>query len=441
MFGQLKRTFLLALPISSGHVSQMALSLADTLMIGKVGVVSLAGAAFANTLHHFMLITGFGLMSSVSILVAHAYGANRFKEAGEVLRRGLVMGVVGGFILFFAQWALFPFLSHLGQPPEVLEESWSYLWLLSASMPFVFAGSAFKNFAEALNRPWPAFWCGLFAVILNVFLNWVLIYGNLGAPELGLTGAGVATFLSRLANLLFLYIWLRLDARFHPMWPVEWFKSVPLQGLYTLFKLGFPVGLQLLMEIGAFGSVTLLMGWIGVVEMAAHQIAITCAATTFMIPLGVSMAVAIRVGHSVGSGYSSESRLIGFSAVGAGIILSILSAALFIVFDKQLASLFTEDPNTRLVAASLIRIAGLFQIFDGIQVIAMGALRGCKDVRVPTVIVFCAYWLLAIPIGALLGFNAHLGAPGLWYGLMIGLGIAAAGLLWRFNAICGNSTG
>lgn len=433
MWTQLKRTFLLAFPISSGHVSQMVLSLADTVMIGRVGVVPLAGAAFANTMHHFALITGIGLMSSVSVLVAHAHGAGRGGEAGDMLRRGLVMAFSGGVLLFLVQWALFPALSLLGQPAEVLVEGKPYLWLLSISMPIALMGVALKNYAEALNRPWPAFWCGLMAVGLNVFLNWVLIYGNLGAPALGLFGAGLATAASRLVHLVMLFIWLSRDRLLAAAWPRQWRAPVPLKGLYSMVRLGFPVGLQLLMEVGAFGTVTLLMGLIGVVEMAAHQIAITCAATTFMVPLGVSMAVAIRVGHAIGSGNASESRLIGFSAVGASIGFSVLFAACFILFDTALARLFTTDEATRDLAARLIMVAGLFQIFDGIQVVAMGALRGFKDVRMPTIIVFLAYWVLALPLGSLLAFGSDLAAIGLWVGLMVGLGVAAAGLLYRFH--------
>jgi MATE family multidrug resistance protein len=413
----------------------MVLSLADTVMIGRVGVVPLAAAAFANTLHHFALITGIGLMSSVSVLVAHAFGAGRGEEAAEMLRRGLVMALGGGLFLFLLQWALFPLLPFLGQPVDVLEEGLPYLWLLSVSMPLALMSTAFKNYAEALNRPWPAFWCGLMAVTLNIFLNWILIYGNLGAPALGLQGAGLATVISRLVNLLALWALLRCDRHLRQAWPDRWVAAVPLRGLVSMFRLGFPVGLQLLMEVGAFGAVTLLMGLIGVVEMAAHQIAITCAATTFMVPLGISMAVAIRVGHAIGSGNAGESRVIGFSAVVASLFFSVVFAAFFILFDYQLAGLFTTDGSTRELAARLIMVAGLFQIFDGIQVVAMGALRGCKEVRMPTMIVFLAYWILAIPFGSFLGFGVGLAAVGLWIGLMVGLGIAAAGLLYRFHCL------
>lgn len=430
---QLKRTLLLALPISSGHVSQMVLSLADTLMIGRVGVVPLAGAAFANSLHHFALITGIGLMSAVSVLAAHAHGAGRSEEAGEVLRRGLAMAFTSGLVLFLIQWALFPFLGLLQQPSEVLAEGKPYLWLLSLSIPFALMSSAFKNYAEALNRPWPAFWCGLLAVGLNIFLNWLLIYGNWGFPALGLKGAGLATLMSRVFHLVVLFVWLRRSRALSDSWPIGWLKPIPLAGLISMFRLGAPVGLQLLMEVGSFGTVTLLMGLIGVVEIAAHQVAITCAATTFMIPLGVSMAVAIRVGHAIGSSRVSELRIIGFSSVWLSVLFSLVFAAAFILLDDPLASLFTSDRTTRILAAKLITIAGLFQIFDGIQVVAMGALRGCKDVRAPTVTVFLAYWILALPIGSLLAFGTTLKATGLWIGLMIGLAIAAAGLLCRFH--------
>jgi MATE family multidrug resistance protein len=260
----------------------------------------------------------------------------------------------------------------------------------------------------------------------------VLIYGNLGMPALGLEGAGIATLISRVANLVFLVAWLKWDRRFRQSWPVKWFATVSVQGITSMLRLGFPVALQLVMEIGAFGAATLLMGWIGVVEIAAHHIAITYAATTFMIPLGISLAVAIRVGHVIGAGEAARARVIGFGAVGFGALLSAVFASFFIGFNQSLVGFFTKDPETIAVASILIVIAGFFQLFDGVQVLSIGALRGCKDVKVPTYVVFAAYWVIGIPIGALLAFGADFGARGIWIGLASGLGAAAIGLLTRF---------
>ena len=430
---ELRRTLSLAVPITAGHLGQMIMGVADTVMIGRVGVVPLAAAAFSHTIAHFFLVIGIGLLTAVSVLVSHAHGANNPREAGEILRRGLYLAVVSGILMFGLLWAGFPLLHFLGQPPEVITASKPYLWLLALSIPFALATINFKAYSEAQDAPWPGFWAGLISVLLNIFLNWVLIYGNLGAPALGLPGAGIATLVSRIINLILLVAWLRLDRRFRKSWPVRWLARCPLPALAAMLRLGFPVALQLLMEVGAFGATTLLMGWLGIIEIAAHQIALTCAATTFMFPLGISLAVAIRVGHVVGAGQPERARRIGFGAVGFGVCLAGLFAALFIALNGFIAGLFTPDPETLRMAAALIVIAGFFQLFDGVQVLALGALRGCKDVRIPTLIVFVAYWIIGIPAGSAFAFGLGFGARGLWFGLAAGLAAAATGLVWRFH--------
>lgn len=432
---ELKKTLILAAPITAGHVSQMLLGITDTLMIGRVGVVELAAAALSHTLVHFIFIVGVGMLTSVSVLVSHAYGAGKKAEAAEMLRRGLAIGLTGGFLMFGFLWGSFPFLGLLQQPADVVEAGKPYLWLLSASLPIVMAIICFRNYSEAQDAPWPAFWCGLFAVLLNVFLNWVLIYGNLGAPRLELVGAGIATLFSRVVNLVILVVWLHNDSRFRESWPVQWLLRIPLKSIWSMLKIGFPVGLQLLMEVGAFSSTTLFMGWLGVAEMAAHQIAITCAATAFMVPLGISLAVAIRVGHVIGAGEPHRARDVGYSGLGFTLFLAGLFTVFFITLNQPIAFIFTTDQTTGMLAASLLVVAGFFQFFDGAQVIAIGSLRGCKDVNVPTWIIFGSFWIVGIPLGLILAFALGVGAVGLWIGLATGLGVASVGLIYRFNRL------
>jgi MATE family multidrug resistance protein len=431
----LKPTLLLAAPITAGHVSQMLLGIADTMMIGRIGKVELAACALSHTVFHVIFIVGVGLLTSVSVLVSHAHGAGNKQEAGEMLRRGLLIGIISGTVMFGLIWGSFPFLGVFKQPENVLYTGLPYLWLLGLSLPVVMAIICFRNYSEAQDAPWPAFWTGLIAVLLNIFLNWVLIYGNLGAPRLELDGAGIATVISRIVNLLMLIVWLRLDRRFIESWPVRWLATVPLNALKNMLKLGLPVGLQLLMEVGAFSSATLFMGLLGVTEMAAHQVAITCAATAFMVPLGISLAVAIRVGHVIGGGEPHRARRVGYGALGFTLILSGIFSAGFILFSQPLAFLFTDDQATGMMAAGLLVVAGFFQFFDGSQVLAIGSLRGCKDVNIPTWIIFCSYWLLGIPFGVLLAFPLDVGARGIWIGLAVALGTASVFLLRRFNRL------
>jgi MATE family multidrug resistance protein len=429
---ELKRTLLLATPIAAGHLGQMMLGFVDTLMIGRIGVVPLAASAFANVLIHFVFIIGVGLLSSVAVLVSHAHGAGKRSEAGEVLRRGLVIAFASGCLMYLLLWAGLPLLPYMGQPAAVVEACQGYLLVVGMSMPYMMGIICLRNFSEAQDAPWPAFWAGMTGVILNIFLNWILIYGNLGFPALGLEGAAIATLLSRIASFGLLVLWLRSDHRFVGCWPTRWLAPVHLKSLLVMVKLGFPVAIQLATEIGAFGATALLMGLLGIVELAAHQIAITCAATTFMIPLGISLAVAIRVGQALGAGQPERARVIVFGAFGFAFFAALLFALGFVFFSQPLAALFTPDPLTITIAAGLIVIAGFFQVFDGAQVIFVGALRGCKDVNKPTWIVFTSFWIVGIPLGAVLAFPLSIGASGLWYGLSAALAAASLGLILRF---------
>lgn len=432
---EIRRTLLLATPITAGHLNQMVLGFVDTIMIGRVGVVPLAASAFANVLLHFVFIIGVGLLSSVSVLVAHAYGSGDTREAGEVCRRGALIAIVSGLLMFSIISGILPVLGLLGQPAEVVAASKGYLLLVGASMPFMLMFINLRNFSEAYVFPWPAFWAGLTGVLVNIFLNWIFIYGNCGAPRLGLDGAGLATLSSRIFTLGLLVAWLARDHRFKGLWPRKWYARIPVRKIVDMLRLGSPVSLQLAMEIGAFGVATLIVGRLGVVPIAAHQIALTCAATTFMFPLGLSLAVAIRVGQSVGAGNSHLARVISFSAMGFAILMATFFALTFMLLDQEIALLFSQDRETVRLAAGLIVIAGFFQLFDGIQVVSMGSLRGCKDVVKPTWIAFVAYWLIAIPASASLGLHAQLGAHGVWVGLALGLASAAVGLSVRFHRL------
>lgn len=429
---ELRKTLVLAVPITMGHLSQMILGFIDTLMIGRVGVVPLAAAAVGNAIGHALLIMGIGLLSSVSVFVAHAFGAGKSREAGEMLRHGVLLATVSGLLLAGLMVFSAPVLRLMGQPAEVVATAEPYLFYLGLSLPFALIGIAFKNYSEALDKPWPGLWSGILAAILNIFLNWIFIFGNLGAPAMGLEGAGLATFLSRVVQMLVLILWLRTLPAFRETWPEKWMVRFAWPTVQAMSLLGLPVALQLLMEVGAFAASTMLMGNIGVSELAAHQIVLTYAGTTFMIPLGISLAVAIRVGHVIGAGQRERARTIGFGAIGAGFVLSFLFATIFIAFNEPLIGIFTPDVLTLTIGAQLLIVAGIFQMFDGTQVLAVGALRGCKDVRVPTVIIFTAYWVLGIPLGAFLAFAMDFGAVGIWVGLAIGLGAASIGLNLRF---------
>jgi MATE family multidrug resistance protein len=291
-----------------------------------------------------------------------------------------------------------------------------------------------KNHADALNQPWPAFWILFGGVLLNVLLNWLWIWGHWGFPALGISGAAWATFAARAATAIAMLIWLTWSPRVREWCPTRWLGSWSRGTFASLLLIGFPASLQLLTEVGAFAAASLLIGTLGAVPLAAHQVAITCAATTFMLPLGVAMAMTVRVGEVIGSREPGRLRrvLLGGWLYAGGFMT--VTMVVFLIAGHQIASSFIADPGVVQIAASLLIIAGFFQLFDGLQVVSAGALRGMNDVRVPAWIALASYWGLALPLGAALGIWWKWGAAGIWGGLAAGLAVAAVALgvrAWR----------
>jgi multidrug resistance protein, MATE family len=438
---ELRPTLVLALPIVGGHVGQILLGLTDSVMIGRAGAVPLAASAFAGAVFGVVYVAAIGLLTSVAVRTAFAFGAGQQRQAGEVLRHGLLIALASSVVLAAGLHVLAGFLEFFRQPAEVAREARPYLAIIGWSLVPGLMFLALKQFYEALNRPWvPMAWV-LIGVAGNIFLNWVLIYGKLGAPALGLTGAGWATLLARVIVLAGLLVHLLRSPALEPIRPVSWTARPHRREIRELFALGWPAAVQLLFEAGLFSAAGILMGWLGVAALAAHQIALSCAATTFMFPLGISQALTVRVGHARGARRIDLVRAIGFGGVGAGAAIMAGFAVVFLVAGRLLASVFVEDEPVVRLAAQLLVVAGIFQIFDGTQVTSIGALRGLADVRGPTVITFAGYWVLALPAAAVLGFVWGFGPVGVWSGLAVGLAVCATLLLGRFAALTGRPHG
>lgn len=430
---EVRPTMGLAFPIMAGMLAQMLMGLADTVMVGRVGVVPLAAAAFVNAMAHLPLVFGIGLLSSISVLGAQAFGAQRSRDAGEVLRHGLVMATAAGAVTALSLAALRPHLHRFGQPPEVVEAAGPYLILFGASLFPALVGHGLKQFSEAMNRPWAPNFIMLGGVLLNVFLNWILIYGNWGAPALGLEGAGWATLIARSVMALGLLLYVTGALVLQAFQPVRWCAALDPQWWRGLLRLGWPAGAQHFLEVSAFVFAALMMGWVSADAIAAHQIAITCAATTFMFPLGIALAACIRVGHAWGAGQRARLRRIGFVGIALAALVMGCFALLLAVAGEPIARLFVGSPGVVALAAQLLLVAAVFQVADGVQVAALCALRGVTDVRVPALIAVLSYWLVAVPMAYALAFPGKQGAVGIWIGLATGLGAAALALAWRFH--------
>ncbi len=427
---ELRPTLRLAAPITAGQVGQMLMGVADTIMVGHVGTLALAACAFGNSMLMVIAVAGFGVLTAVSIRVSHAHGAGLAQAMARAYYGGIGLSVIGGVLCAVGVQLVYPLFHHLGQAPGVVEEARAYTIIVAWSLIPAWLTATARNFLESQSRPWPAFWIMFGGVLLNVFLNWVLIFGNLGAPELGLAGAGWATLISRIATFVAM-TWFVLGASSAPTegWKpdLEWWRE---QG--ALLKLGIPAGLQLLSEVGAFAVAALLIGRLGAVPLAAHQIAITCASTTFMVPLGVAMASTVRIGQAVGRGRSELLRPIGAGAWSIGLMAMAAFSVVLITSGHAIARAFVSDPAVIVIAAQLLVIAGIFQLVDGVQVIGSGLLRGLRDTKAPMWITLAAYWGIALPLGGWLTFGRGEGAAGMWIGLAWGLLVAAILLVVRF---------
>jgi len=427
---ELKQTMSLALPIMVAQVGQMLMGLTDTLIVGRLGVAPLAAVAFSNTIVTTLFVFGIGMLTSIGVVSAQAHGAGQWHTKQAVLRISVWLSTGLGLSLALLVFLAHPWLPILGQTEVVLLTAEPFLNLLAWSLIPALGYMGAKIFSDSLGRPTIPMLILYLAVLTNAFLNWLLVFGNWGAPRLGLEGSAWATILSRWVAMLGTvgYVLGITNADLRVLSPIHINWSV----VKSLLRLGTPVALQYFSEVAAFSYGAIMMGWIGAGALAAHQIAITCAATTFMFPLGVSQAVSVRIGHAVGRGTQQLIRRIGFGGLGMSAAIMAGFATLFALGGRTIAQLFSSDEEVTSISASFLLVAGLFQLADGIQVTAGGALRGLADVRVPMWLAYLFYWGVTIPTAYLLAFVFKAGAIGIWIGFALGLFTAATVLTLRF---------
>jgi MATE family multidrug resistance protein len=425
LLSESRTTIRLAIPLIVGQLGQMLISLSDTLMLGWLGVTPLAACSFANTLIYLPMMFGIGMSMAVSIRVSQARGANDPAAARAALRHGLYVTLALGVLTVFAALAIRPFLWVFRQDQDIIAIVPNFLLILAASMIPAMGSMAVKNHADAMNRPWPVFWISIGGVLLNIVLNWMLIFGKWGAPHLGFEGAAVATLIARAAVLVGMIVWCRGDADLKEWVPKRWLRPPDWAAVKDLLRTGFPASMQLLAEVSAFVMATFIIGNMGKAALASHQVAIQCAATIFMVPLGISMALTVRIGEAFGAKNFASMRSIVASGWVMGIAFSMVSASAFAFLNHELAGLFIKDADVLAMAASLLIVAAAFQFCDALQIIAAGALRGLDDVHGPAWIAFGAYWVVSIPLGWALAHPLGFGVTGMWWGITAGLTITA----------------
>ena len=427
------QTIRLALPIIIGELAQMALHIIDAAMVGNIGYKQLAAAALVLQATNIPFVIGIGMTISVSQMVSLAHGRGDERAVSHYFFNGFVLCAVTAVVISLSLVLGRNCLHHLGQDPEVVTYALPFMKIMGLSMIPVLLFITLKQFADGLQYTRTAMALSLLSMPLNVFLNWLLIYGNWGFPRFELVGAGYATLITRsLAFLILLTVVLR-HKTFQPF-TVAHKESWKLRRRTAreLLGIGVPSALQIGMEAGAFAVSGIIIGTIGAVSQAAHQIALSCASFTFMVSMGLGQAGSIRVSNTYGTGNWKKISLIGRSTLITAFAYGVFCALMFVLFKNVLPGFFTTNSDVYATAALLILFAAIFQISDATQAIGAGLLRGIKDVKTPTVLIGIAYWVVGIPVGYLLAFKAGMGASGMWTGFVLGLTFAAIFLVFRF---------
>lgn len=433
----LRATLLLGLPLIGSHLARMAIGVSDTVMVGWYGVEPLAALVIATSVFFILFMLGSGYGIGVMGLLATARARDDDTEMRRATRMALWLSTLHAVLMMPLMWHAGPILRALGQEPVIAAAAQDYLRIVGFSMAPVLWGMVLNSYLAALGRANVVMIVTLLGLPLNIALNWALIFGHWGAPELGVRGAAVASLSVNLVQLIVLLayaLWLPMARRYALMqrfWRPDW------PGFRAIFRLGLPVGVTLVAEVGMFVGVNLMMGWIGARELAAHGIALQLASMAFMVHLGLSNAATIRVGETRGRGDGDGMRRAALAALMLSLGFAVICAALFLWVPGLLVGLYLDQANPEAdvilrLAVGFMFWAALFQLADAMQAMMMGMLRGVQDTRVPMILAAISYWAIGLSAGYLLAFPLGGGGDGLWAGLLIGLSVAAVLMGRRF---------
>ncbi len=426
-------TIRLALPIIIGELAQMGLHIIDTAMVGAISYKQLAAAALVVTAMNIPFVLGIGMTISVSQMVSMAHGRRDSPQVSHYLFNGFLLCALTAVIISIILIGGRGLLRHMGQDPEVVVLAIPFMELMGYSIIPMLLFMTLKQFTDGLEFTRTAMLLSLAGMPVNILLNWLLIYGNGGFPRLELLGAGWATLITRTLMFLVLAIIILKHRTFKKYIAVsrsQW--KLRRNTLRELLQIGIPSSLQIGMEAGAFAVSGIIIGTISAVAQAAHQIALSCAAFTFMVSMGLAQAGSIRVSNAFGRSDWPKISGIGKSTLLTALVYGSFCAIVFTLFRNELPKIFNDNGQVLQLAGLLLLFAAVFQISDSTQAIGAGLLRGIKDVRVPTLLIAVAYWVIGLPLGWLLAFRFHMGAAGMWLGLIAGLTFASLFLIGRF---------
>ena len=432
----------LAFPVILGMLGHIFVSFADNIMVGQLGAAELAAVSLGNSFFFIAMSLGIGFASAITPLVAEADSAKNSLGVKNALKHGLILCAILSVLLYLLMLLAIPVIHYMKQPLEVVELAIPYLYIISISIIPLVVFEALKRFSDGLSNTKYPMYATIAANIINIIINYLLIFGSFGFPKLGIVGAGIGTLVSRIIMIFFLSLIFMKREKFKPYVLNIKFRIVDSLIFKKIINIGFPSALQMLFEVGIFTAAIWMSGVLGKNFQAANQIAFNLSAITFMVGVGLSVAAMIRVGNQKGLSDFIELRRIAFSVFMLTVLIEMFFAVMFLVFRDWLPTIYLDTENLSktlenteviLIASKLLLIVALFQIFDGLQVVILGALRGMQDVKIPTIITFVSYWLIGFPISFYLGIYTPLKSTGIWIGLLISLVCASIMLYLRFN--------
>ena len=423
----------LAIPVVLSELGWMAQGVVDTIMVGRLGPAAIGAVALGNAVFYTPSLFGIGLLLSLDTVVSQAFGRKDYDDCHRWLAQGIYLALAITPPLVLLILAASFGLIHFGIAPEVAVPGAAYMRMLAWSLPPLLVYGATRRYLQGVGQVRVITVTYILANLLNWGGNWALIYGHLGFPAMGVRGSALSTVVARvgMAVALIGFAWRYERKRGHPLFR-HW-AGPQLDRIRALIRLGLPAAGQIVMEVGAWNTATLSAGWLTPIALATHQIAINYASVTYMVPLGVSAAAAVAVGHAVGAGDLPRARRAGWLAIGIGTAFMIVAALVFWAIPGPLIELFTRDPRVLAIGPGLLGIAAAFQIFDGVQTVCTGSLRGLGETRTPMVANFIGYWILGLPLGLFLCFGLGWGIYGTWIGLTLALIVISSILLHRWS--------
>ena len=435
---EFKQLVKIGVPIFGSQLSYMLMGATDTIIAGRASSSDLAGLAVGNAFSTTIWMFVSGVIFSVTPIVAQLYGAKKFNEIGQKLREILWIALALGIFIGFLFMNMDLILNFLPIDKNITDISINYLKAVALGFTFITIFTCLRCYSEGMTLTIPVFCIAAVGMLINIPLDLMFVYGWMGAPKLGGVGCGIATSIVSFLMMITLFIYIALSKKYKKTKPFSEFSPPTIATTREVFKLGFPIGLGIFIELSMFSGAAIILGTLGETVVASHSIAINIASLFFMVPLSVGLAAATRVGNLIGENNPRQAKVASYSTIYMCMFTALLNSIVILIFREYIVGFYTVDPLVFDLAVSLLIFAAIFQLPDGIQMGALGSLRGYKDTFIPMILLFISYWVFAMPTGYYLtkiGLNEPMGAAGMWYGMIIGLTIFSFLSITRLNWI------